>query len=354
MKKLRREARILKDKAVSSMRRGAGAFNSYDEDGRTTAVLLHVQHAFEMLLKAGLVEQRQRVFDPKDGKSLGLERCLNLSVEHLKLDSTQAGIIRAIDAMRDEEQHWFSAMSEGLLYAHVRAAVTTFDEILASVFGEKLADHVPTRVLPISAEAPQDIQLLIDSEYSQIQRLLKPGNRRRPEARARIRTLLAMEAHVAEGVIVSRKDVDRVETAVRADKTRREIFPRLGSLATDVAGEGLTVKVRITKGAGAPVTFVPADDPREAAAVREVDLQRKYHLSAQELAERLGITMPLSFALRQHLGIDEDEACRHEFVFRKSVHIAFSDNALRRMQQAAKSEDLDAIWQQYRPRPGRS
>ncbi len=53
--KLRNEARVLKRKAISSMRAAMAAFNSPHDDGRVTAVLLHLQHAFEMLMKAALV-----------------------------------------------------------------------------------------------------------------------------------------------------------------------------------------------------------------------------------------------------------------------------------------------------------
>ena len=42
---------------------------------------------------------------------------------------------------------------------------------------------------------PEGIDVLIDREFTQIQRLLGPNRRRRPEAREKIRTLLAMEAH---------------------------------------------------------------------------------------------------------------------------------------------------------------
>ena len=43
--KLRREARTLKAKALCSLRRAVTAFNACDDDGRTTCVLLHMQHA---------------------------------------------------------------------------------------------------------------------------------------------------------------------------------------------------------------------------------------------------------------------------------------------------------------------
>ena len=284
--RLRREASKLKAKAVASLRRSARAFNDLDEDGRTSTVLLHLQHAFEMLLKASLTQKNVTVFDPKTGRSVGFERCLNLARTHLALKDEEAGVLRAIDALRDEEQHWMTEVSEGLLYAHCRAAVTLFDDLLSEVFRERIADHLPHEILPISSEPPRDIQLLLDEEYSQIADLLAPGRRKRPDARARIRSLLAMEGHIREEVGVSKRDVDRVERAIRAGGTRQQVFPPLSELATDIAGAGVQVTVRFSKTAGAPVRLVRAEDDVAAGAVREVDLQRKYHWTKAASAGR--------------------------------------------------------------------
>lgn len=90
----------MREKAIASLRRGVTAFNPFDDDGRQTAVMLALQHAFEMLLKAGLRERGVEVFDKKSGKSLGYEKCLRLASEHLKLSAEQAGLLRAIDALR--------------------------------------------------------------------------------------------------------------------------------------------------------------------------------------------------------------------------------------------------------------
>jgi hypothetical protein len=346
--KLRREAAILKKKAIASIRRAARSFNDFEDDGRVTDVLLHLQHAFEMLLKAGLVQMGIKVFDPNDGKSLGPDKCVKLANQYLKLTESEAGLIRAIDALRDEEQHWFADSDEGVLYIHARGAVTAFDDLLDRVFGERLANHLPARVLPISTEPPADIQTLIDREYSQIGKLLAPGSRKRADAQARIRTLLAMEAHLAEGVLVSKKDVDRVKNAIKAGKDRSEVFPRLDGLGTQVDGEGITVVVRFTKKMGAPVTFVPPDDP-SAAGVRQVDLQRTFHLTARALAKRLGLSEPRAFALRRALNIDDDPKCRHDFTFGKSTYPSYSDKALNSMKTALTELDMDQIWKDFRP-----
>lgn len=352
--KLRRESAKLKTKAVASLKRAARAFNDHDEEGRATTVLLHMQHACEMLLKAGLVQAQLSVFDPKVGQAFGFEKCLNLGRQHLAITEEEAGTLRAIDALRDAEQHWLSSVSEGLLYAHCRAGVTLFDDLLQRVFHDRLGNHLPHRVLPLSSEPPQDIQLLLDDEYSQIVQLLAPGNRRRPDARARIRALLAIEAHTRDDVRVSKRDVDRVERAIRAGGGRGEVFPSLESIGTDVAGEGVQVTVRFTKSSNAPaVRLIGADEDVAAGAVREVDLKRKYHWSKAELAKKLDLSPSRCVALRRYLGIDDEEACRHDFVFGSSTHRQYSDNAYTRMRDAlAGGLDLNAVWRTHGPRRG--
>lgn len=340
---MKREARVLKGKAVSSLRRASATFNSPDDDGRVTSVLLHLQHAFEMLLKAALVERGRGIMDPATKRSIGLKKCLNLSSEHLGLTAGQVGTIRAIDAMRDDEQHYIGLDDEPILYLHARAGITIFDEILRDVFQETLADVLPLRVLPISTEPPQSIDVLIDSQFHQISQLLQPGNRRRDEARRKIRTLLALEGHQADEVAVSERDVDRVERGIRDGKSIADIFPRLDGLETSVAGTGLTVTVKISKREGAPVRYVAADADVDAAAIREVDLERTFHMRPKALADRLGITGPKSTALRWQLEIDTSPRLSHEFVHGPERIRMFSDAAFVKMRDAI-SEGLD--WRQ--------
>jgi hypothetical protein len=89
------------------MRSAMLAFDGLDDDGRVTRLLLHLQHAFEMLLKIALVQDRQAVFDKKSGKSIGFDTCVNLAQpKAISLSPWERGTLRTIDAMRDEEQHW--------------------------------------------------------------------------------------------------------------------------------------------------------------------------------------------------------------------------------------------------------
>lgn len=351
--KLKQEARVLRKKALSSLTSATTAFNSPVDDGRVTQVLLSLQHSFEMLLKAALVQNGVSVFDRKLGQSIGFEKCVNLAQGNpiIKLSADEAGTLRTIDAMRDDEQHWFNQVSEQLLYVHARAAITLFDDLLQRVFKEHLADHLPARVLPISTNPPRDLDVLIDEEYTQIAELLKPGRRARHEARARIRTLLAMEAHVEPETHVSAKDVDRVEKGIKSGQKRPDVFPRLDDVTTAVKGSGATVTVHITKKDGPPVRY-SSDETAPAAAIREVDLNRKFYLSATELAGKAGLTPPRSLALRRHLGIDDDPRVHYLFDMGSQKHHRYSDGALKRMKDAIDEIDMDAVWEGHKPTGG--
>lgn len=346
---LRRQSALLKAKAVASLRRGVQAFNDQQEDGRQSAVLLHFQHAFEMLLKAGLEQRRQRVFEAKVEKAITFEKCVNLGREHLGLAEADAGTLRMLASLRDAEQHWLVAVSEGMLYLCCRAGTTLFDDLLQRVFGDRLEHHLPHRVLPLSAEPPRDIQVLIDEEYRVVEKLLAPGRHRRVDARARIRGLLAMGGLVHDAIGVSESEVDQVERAVKAGSTRNEAIPQLSQVDAALDGEGINLRVRFVKKEGIPVRLVGPAEDIEAGAVREVDLQKKYWLSKRALARKLELSSERCKALRWHLGIDEDERCRWDFVFGSQTHRQYSDNAFRKMRDAIdQGVEVDEIYKAYR------
>lgn len=342
--KLKRDARTLKQKAMASLRRGLEVFNGHDDQGRTESVLLHMQHCSEMLIKALLVQKNKQVFDKEKGTSIGLEKALNISSSSGYISSAQAGAIRSMDAMRDAAQHWMIVVPEDALFINARALITTVDEILQLHFEDCLANILPLRVLPLSTQPISDFELLVDREYSQIVELLAPNKRSRDEARGRIRTLLAMEAHVTNEIAVSERDIDRIEKAIKNGVEIENVFPRLMTLASNVSGEGPTIRVHFSKKEGAPVRYISGDDPSAAAAIREVDLQKKYYISRQDLAVKLRLSSARCKALRDYLKIDENEENMMVFKFGSQSHPRYSDNALRELQAANTPEMIELAW----------
>lgn len=342
---------MLKRKGIASLRHDMAAFNGLDDDARNTTVLVHLQHAFEMLLKGSLHEHRYVVVDKTTGQSLGFKKCLNLAQSELKLPASTVGVLRAIDQLRDDEYHYLGLVSEGILFVHLRAAVTIFDQLLKAVFAEALADHLPARVLPISTQPPEDLAILIDREYSQVKRLLEPGRRHGPEVRARIRTLLALEGHTTDEAEVRDADVRRVAKSIRAGQDRSAVFPRLEGLSSRTVGLEVMIRVQTTRSAGVPVRFMPGDGDGEAGTVRDVDLQKRYPFTKRDLSEKVGLTAPKATALRAHLGIDDDDAMHHQFTFGHTTHDAYSHSALSAMRDALTGGlDMDEIWANHRPR----
>ena len=110
--KLRREARTLKDKALCSLSRAVTAFNSCDDDGRTTCALLHMQHAAEMLLKAILVQKGAKVFDRAKQTSISFEKCVNLATQHAKLTEEEAGFTPNVFLLSDYGYSTYSTLIE--------------------------------------------------------------------------------------------------------------------------------------------------------------------------------------------------------------------------------------------------
>lgn len=342
--KLVRDAKTLKQKSIHSLKASMGAFNSFDDEGRVTTILLHAQHACEMLLKAVLVQNKENVFDKKTGMSIGFERCLGMCASKHGLTQQEAGVMRAIDRLRDAAQHWFVVVAEDILYLNVRALITGFDEYMKRALEDELSAHIPPRVLPVSTMPPGDFEFLVDREFKVIADLLQPGRRARDEARARIRSLLAMEAVAVDQVEVSETDINRIEKAIRTGSGLIEVFPRLAMVGTTTEGEGVTLTVHFSKKAGTAVRYTGGDDPTEAAAVREVDLQRKFHMSKTVLAEKLKLTAPRAKVLRDHLGVDRETSCCHTFEFGKQKIAQYSDNAYRLMKAWLQANDLEQLW----------
>jgi hypothetical protein len=95
------------------------------------------------------------------------------------------------------------------------------------------------------------------------------------------------------------------------------------TIDTRSSGEGIDLKVVLSKKDGAPMRYVGGDDVADVAAIREVDLSKKYHMRASELAKRLRLTEPKCKALRTALKIDEDASCTRQFASLSSSYLGY-------------------------------
>jgi hypothetical protein len=104
-------------------------------------------------------------------------------------------------------------------------------------------------------------------------------------------------------------------------------------MQTNMIGTTVDLKVHITKNQGIRIYRIGADDPRNAAAIREVDLRKKYRYTPTELAQKPGLNTNQSETLREMLKVDGDPAMCHIFEFGKSKHPCYSDQAIALMKE---------------------
>src|ERR1700738_4074950 len=105
---MKREATLLLKKATDSLILAIEHFNRPIDLGRVSAVLIMLDHAFEMLLKAALLHRGGRIREPRKRETLGFDMCIRkgLSEGPIKfLTEEQAITLQTINGLRDAAQH---------------------------------------------------------------------------------------------------------------------------------------------------------------------------------------------------------------------------------------------------------
>jgi hypothetical protein len=100
--RLKRDVGPLLQKAIDSLTLAVELFNRPSEVRRVHGVLILLQHAFEMLLKAVIFQRTGHVHDASQRYSYGFDRCLAIATEDLKvLTKDERATLSILDAQRD-------------------------------------------------------------------------------------------------------------------------------------------------------------------------------------------------------------------------------------------------------------
>lgn len=351
MRRLRRETSRLKLQALNSLVLAIELFNRPHGMLRTEAVLFLLQHAFEMLIKAAVYQDRQRLHEPRSRTTYGFDKCLGIAQSDLGiLTEDEARTLAILNGYRDCAMHYLLEMSEEGIYLQTQAAVNIFAEMLKKAFDERLTDYLPQRILPISTDPPREMQVFMDKEFSQIKDLVAPNRRRQVEAKARIRPYLIMDSALTGRC--DQPSVAQVARAIARIKRGHDwqaIFPGVATLRLDSAGHGLTFSVKfVRQGDALPVRLISeGQEAGEAALVKEVNMLDRYSMGLHDLADTAGIGRNQCLALVHHLHLQEDSECFREFR-RKSLRFkGYSQRALERVRQALPNVNLTQVWQEY-------
>lgn len=352
---MKREAKLLLEKACDALILSIELFNRPHDRGRISSTLILLDHAFEMLLKAAILHRGGRIREKRAKETIGFDACVRRSLSDGKikyLSEEQALVLQTINGLRDAAQHHLLDISEGQLYVHVQSGLTLFRDILKSVFNQDLASRLPTRVLPVSTSPPTDLATLFDFEAAEIKKLLKPGRRRRVEALARLRPLAILDAAIrGEKGQPSDADLRRIGNDLLAGKAWDDVFQ--GAAAVEIAadGTGPSLSLRLSKKEGIPIQLVPEGTTgASVVAVKRVNELDFYNLGARQLAEKVDLSVPKVVAVVHHLGLQNREDCYKEIKIGKTIHKRYSPEAIKAIQEGLQKETVEEIWAKRRAR----
>lgn len=352
---MKKEVRQLREKAINALVLSIDHFNRPWDRGRTEAVLILLDHSFEMLLKAAIRQRQGKIRKAREKQTIGFDACVRrgLTDASLKfLTDEQALTLQTINGQRDAAQHYLVDMSEHQLYFYAQAGVTLFRDIHDDIFDEKLVLELPERVLPISTTAPRDLATLFDKEIEEIKILLAPGTRKKMDAVAKARSLAVLESAVNGNYEQpSDRELEKVCKRLADGEAWTSVFTGVASINITAEGEGPTLCLRLTKNEGTPVQLLKEGEGSGAVvAVRRVNELDFYSLGATQLAQKVGLTPPKSRAVVDHLGLRENIDCFKEIKIGGVTHPRYSPQAIKKITGALEVESIDDIWAAYRAR----
>lgn len=356
---MKKEARLLKTKAIDSLTLCVEHFNRPWDVGRVDAVLMLLDHSFEMLLKAAILHRGGRIRDRGEKNTIGFDTCVRRSLsdgEIHYLAEEQALTLQAINGLRDAAQHHLVQISEGHLYLHAQAGITLFRDLLRGVFHEELRDVLPDRTLPISTVAPLDPIALFTEEVEEVARLLKPGTRRRTEAAARLRALAIVDGAIrGEKLQPGEAELRRIGRSVADGQQLGDVFPGITSVEFVTEGSGANLTLRLAKKEGIPVHLVPEGTAdATVVAVKRVNELDYYNLGHHDLAGHVGLTSNKTTAAIWYLDLQSNPEFCKMIMIGSSRFKRYSQKAIPAIREVVDNVGIDELWRAYREkrRPG--
>lgn len=349
---MKRESRLLFTKSVDSLVLSIEHYNRPWDRGRVDAVLILLDHSFEMLLKAAIGHRGGAIRKPREKQTIGFDECLRKAlsdgdVQFLKQE--QVLQLQALNTLRDAAQHHLVDLSEQHLYIHAQAGVTLFRDIVRKVFDQDLKVHLPPRVLPLSTTPPTDLATLFEQEAKEVQRLLKPGKRRKVEAAAKLRALAIVDGAMrGDRLQPTDSELRKLGESISKGKEWHEVFPGVAAIELTATGTGPSLDLRISKKEGIPIQLVPEGTPgASVVAVHKVDMLGFYNLGRDQVAKHLELSGPKTTALIRHLKIREDAECYRRITIGKASFDRYSQKAIDRLREALTTAKMDEVWSEY-------
>ncbi len=302
-----------------------------------------------MLLKAIIFARTGTVHAKGEKYTYGFDKCLQVAEQELFLISPdECATLSILDAHRDTAIHYYHEMSEDLLYLQAQASVTLFDQVLHKGFEQRLADMLPSRVLPISTRPPKDLRILLDSELSQVDELLKIG--KRATAAARLRPVLAFAtASREEAQRVTEPELRKVIHRRRKGEAWSVILPEIAQLKLSAEGDGIPIVLKIKKDAEIAVRIAKPGEAVVGTVIKQsVDWFDKYNLGVRALAKKLGISIPKLRAYMFEIKLRDDPEMFGTKKINSQVYNRYTPKALEVLREVMQRVTVEEVWTKHR------
>ncbi|MHB1756769.1 MAG: DUF3644 domain-containing protein [Leptospirillum sp.] len=352
---MKKESKLLLEKSYDSLLLSIELFNRPQDRGRVCGTLIQLDHSFEMLLKAAIVQRGGKIRDTGARETIGFDKCVRrgLSDSLVKfLNEEQALTLQIINGLRDAAQHHLLDISESHFYLHVQSGVTLFRDLLKSVFDKDPANFLPNRVLPVSTSPFMDLSTLFEFECDNIKSLLGPRRRKQIEVEARLRPLAILDSTIrGEKGQPSSTELRNTRRELLSGKKWPEIFSGVAAVEMTSSGSGPTISLRISKKEGIPIQLVPeGTHGAGVVATKRVNDFDFYNLGAKQLAKKLEISVCKTVAVVDHFKLRSDPECYKEFKSGSMVLKKYSPKSIEKIREYLKYESADAIWAKKYPK----
>lgn len=352
---MKKEVKHLYRKSVDSLILSIELFNRPDDCARVHGVLIFMDHAFEMLLKAAIIHKGGRIKEKRERETLGFSSCVRKAFSDgaIKfLNEEEVLTLQSLNGLRDAAQHYTLEMSEQYLYFQAQAGLTLFRDITKRVFDIDLKTKLPVRVLPLSTTPPMDIHAFFSTEIGEIKKLIQPKSRKELEAIEKLRALSIMENSIQGNESQpSDAELKALTKKLKQDSTLEQIFPSVSTLTFTQNGYGPSLDLRITKTEGVPVTVVPVGTPGAAVvAIKRVNELEFYTLNLTALSEKTKVSTAKLLAVVKELKLQENQDAFKEIKIGTQVYKRYSPLALDILKKGLPKLDIESIWQKNRPK----
>ena len=293
---MKRETKQLLERAIDSALVAVDHYNRVWDRGRTEAVLIFLDRAFELLMKAIIIERGQKIAHKRDrslsiSSSEALRKCVSGAGLQC-ISEEQAISIQNLKLLRDAAQHYIISISEGQLYVFAQSGISIFLVMLKNEFSLKQGETFPARLNLVSAAVPSDFSAMLDLEFGLIKAMLAPGSRKRLDAKAKMRAFAVLERSLSGSEMHhSDSEMESYAKRVVSGENWRKIFPGINTVRIDPNGSemGLVLKIaKAKKGDDDTVALVPEGTPGAAVVgLKTVNDLSYYSLYLKDIVKKV-------------------------------------------------------------------